>query len=144
MVAIALVVADVRRHIVHRIERGVEWIDLLERQHGAVGQFTRLVHLAAFQQVEKNVERGWPGANAHAGAGFCKRFGYGKSKSAVIGHASHKGALAGEINREHGHNLMSECNWRYSMPQTVTGRSVNARRARDDRVRLPRHRCAAV
>ncbi len=91
-----------------RIEGGVERVDPLEREEVAAGEPPRLVQLAAFDEVEEDVEGGRPGADADGGAGFGQRFGDGEAEAAVVGDAGDEGAFAGEIDGEHAVKVRSE------------------------------------
>src|SRR3954466_2216855 len=69
-VLVALVGADVFGRVGEGVERGVEWIDLLELQQLSVGQPSRLVHLSALDQIHEDVERRRPGSDRDAGPRF--------------------------------------------------------------------------
>lgn len=56
-VLVPFVLADRLRHVLLRIERRVQRVDLLEREQRAVGQPARFVDLPALQQVLEDVER---------------------------------------------------------------------------------------
>ena len=99
---VALVLADLRGHVVERVVLGVERVDPLELELPPVGQLQRLVHLAALEQLLEDAERRRPGAHADGGARLGQRLGDGEAEAAVVGDAGDEGALPGEVDREHG------------------------------------------
>jgi len=64
-VRVALVRAQLFRRIGEHVEGGVQRVDLLEGEHAAIGELARRIELAALEEIEKDVERGRPGADHH-------------------------------------------------------------------------------
>jgi hypothetical protein len=101
-VFVALGLAHLGRCIVQHVEDGVERIDPFERHHRPIGEATGLVHLPALEQVEKNVEGGWPCGHADGGTGFGERLRDGEAKAAVVSHTGDEGTFSCQVDREHG------------------------------------------
>src|SRR6185312_727879 len=83
---VALVRAQLLRCVAERVEGGVERVDLLEGEHAAGGEAARLVELAAFEEIEKDVERGRPCADDDRCARLRERLRDRKAVATIIRH----------------------------------------------------------
>jgi hypothetical protein len=101
VIAVALRLAQLHRHVLVRVEVGVEGVDALEAELAAVAHRQRRLHLALEQGAE-DPEGGRPGAQADAGARLGQRLGDGEPEAAVIGDAGHERALAPKVDADHG------------------------------------------
>ena len=102
VVAVALRLAQLGRHVLDPVELGVQRVDALEAQLAAVAELQRLVHLAPLQQGLEDAQRRRPGADADAGAGLGQRLGDRKAEAAVVRHAGDERALAAQVDVDHG------------------------------------------
>ncbi len=93
--------SDVFGDRVVRVVDGVERVNLLEAQQRPRGQRARLVHLAALEQIQKNVESGRPRSDADAGSGLGQRLGDREPEAGVVRNPGHEGPPPCEIDLEH-------------------------------------------
>jgi hypothetical protein len=93
---------DVGRDVVEPVVVGVERVDRGEREPGAARQPQGVVELAALQVDLERLEQGRPGGDRDRGPGLGERAGDREAEAALVADAGDQGALAGEIDREHG------------------------------------------
>src|SRR3954452_23161620 len=77
-------VTNVRGDVLQRVEGGVERVDVLELERGAVLHAARLVELAAPEHGFENAERGRPYSDTDFGAGFGERLRDVESEAHVV------------------------------------------------------------
>src|SRR5262249_26924059 len=98
---VALVLSNVRWGVLQRVVRSVERIDLLESEFPAAGKRQRFIHLSAFDQIEKNVERRRPGPDTDGRTSLRQRLRNRESEAAIVRHTGDERTLACQVDREH-------------------------------------------
>ena len=95
---VPLRLAHLAGRILERIIDRVERVDALEGEQRSIAQRSGNVHLPAFEQIEKDVERRRPSGDTHRSAGLGEGLRDGEPEAAVVGDTRYEGAFAGEID----------------------------------------------